>query len=292
MKNFTLSFGIISSLCIVLFSCETDEPPSIKADISGVWVLDELYSVTYQNETEVIYEVDIPVYGERVEFLEEGLYLVGTDPDPEFNEQLGFAFASQLQNYEIDSTASKIFGTWESHINVDGDNIMHFDKFVNGQDSYMFLDNIDENSMTMTMVVNNNYSDINISNFVPLAEYQASWDARRYTEFYFNEGFAYEDGYDVGETVGYYDGYFDTYSYEPDPEEAIKPEYYIFNLIYGDRYADTFSENYDPALADPEFDIGLGDGYAEGYAKGESEAIQHDNGKDKSVTLTYEFTRN
>lgn len=286
MKNFIV-FSIISSMCIVLSSCETDAPPSIKEDISGVWVLDELYSITYQNETEVIHDVDIPVYSEQIEFLTEGLYIVGADPDPTFNEQFAFSFAGNLQNYEIDSTSSKIFGTWESHVNADGDDIIHFDKYVNGGDSFMFLDHVDENSLTMTMVVNQYYSNINIGNFLFLAEYQAAYDAK----FYFEKGIAYEDGYNCGETVGYYDGYNETYSYEPDAENGIDPEYYIFSLFYGSVYANTFLNNYDPDPADVDFDFGFWDGYSDGYIIGQNDANQHDDGKSKSVTLTYKLTR-
>lgn len=301
MKNFIATFSILSTFCIILFSCETDEPPNIKQDISGVWVLSELYSTTYQNDTEIIYEADIPVYSEEIEFLPEGLYIVGSDIDPAFNEQLAFAFAGNLQNYnndstynEVDDISTKIFGTWETHINVDGDNILHFDKYVNGEDSYMFLDHVDENSLTMTMVVNQYYSDININNFEYLAKYQATWDVQLYTEYYFNEGFAYEDGYDVGEIIGYYDGYYDHYdaAYSDVAEDDLSAEeFYIFSLFYGSTYADTFFENYDPSLADIDFDYGLLDGYDAGYIIGENEAIQHDNGKAKSVILTYKLIR-
>ncbi|MDH5366500.1 MAG: hypothetical protein OEW67_05895 [Cyclobacteriaceae bacterium] len=282
MKSFIVTISIIASLSIILSSCETDEPPSIKQDISGVWVLEELYSFTYQNETEIIHEENIPVYGEEIEFLPEGLYIVGSDADPSFNEQLAFAFAGELVNETLDTASWKIFGTWESHINVEGDQILHFDRYYSGLDSYMFVDDIDENNLTLTMVVNHEYSDINIENFVYPAEYQATWDATYYNDIYVDDGFAYDDGYDIGETIGFYDGYFDTYwdSYD-----------YIFVLFYGFYYTDTFFNIYDPNLADVVFNSGFWVGYDDGYIRGENEAIQHDNGKDKSVTLTYKFTR-
>lgn len=281
MKSFIVKFSIIFSLGIILFACETDEPPNINQDISGVWVLEELYSDTYQNETEVIYSADLPVYGEELEFLSEGIYVVNYNLDTAYNEQFIFAFAGYLLNLDTLDAFGQGYGTWESHINAFGDNILHFDRREEGLDSYMFVDEINENSLTMTMVVNHEYPDINIENFYYPAIYQATWDARLSNE-YLDEGFAYEDGYGVGETIGYYDGYNATYAGE---------DIYIFNLFYGAHYADTFLEKYDPNLADIEFDIGFWDGYDNGLKNGESEANQHDNGKEKSVTLTYKFTR-
>lgn len=281
---------ITAVLGIILFSCETDEPPSIKEDISGVWVLEELYSITYQNETEVIYEEDLLTYEEEIEFFPEGLYIVNYDEDSAYNSQLAFAFAGNALNYP-DSTYSevfgetKIFGTWESHINVDGDNILHFDKWVEGNDSFMFLDNVDENNLTMTMKVNQYYSDVNISNFESLAKYEAIYYAQVYSDYFedfVTDDFLYEEGYDVGEIIGFYEGY----NLSIDDFEA-----HNFILYYGYHYYTTFFEYYDETYVDIDFVEGFWTGYVEGSNRGETEAMKHNNDKVKSVTLTYKLRK-